>query len=114
MLSQWLLFAMLTVVAYIGISIFSHLSGGQAMSAWQALLSAFRPIPLMVIVGANAIFAVGFYNGLTISRYALPVMLSIGVLTTFAYSLIFFGAHLSIPKVLGLALVLCGIVLLGL
>ncbi len=114
MILQWVLFFAVTVLAYIGISVFAQLSGGSSASVGQAFLSIFRPIPFAIIIFANMVFAIGVYYGLVLTRYAIPTMLAIGALTSFVYSLLFLGANVTATKIVGIVLVVAGIVLLGL
>lgn len=114
MILQWLAFCAITVLAYIGILLFAQMTGGSSTSAWQAFTSGFRPLPLAILILANTIWAVGLYYGFVVTRYAIPVMISIRALTPFLYSLIFLGANVTATKISGIVLVIAGIVLLGL
>jgi hypothetical protein len=114
MILQWVLFCVTIFVAYIGISLFAQLSGASSTGALQAFLSTLRPIPLIVVTIANMFFGLGLYYGFSLTRFAIPIAISIGVMTSFVYSLIFLGAHVTAYKIGGLILILLGVVLLGL
>src|SRR3990167_1172569 len=111
---QWLLFVPLTVVACIGIAWFAQLSGGSSTTPTQAFFSAIRPFPLLVVTVANMFFALAAYYGFTATRFAIPVMISIGAVTAFVYSIVFLGAQLTALKVLGIAIAVSGVALMAL
>jgi multidrug transporter EmrE-like cation transporter len=111
---QWLLFFCSTVVAYIGIALFAQLSGGSVNSPGQAFFSAVRPIPPIVMVVANMFFALAIYYGFLATRFAIPIAIAIGALTSFVYSVVVLGAEASAVKISGLVIAIGGIVLLGL
>jgi multidrug transporter EmrE-like cation transporter len=107
-------FVILMVVGYAGISWFAQLSGGASHTAFEAFFSAVRPIPLLVVTIANMFFALGMYYGFTITRFAIPAAISIGALTSFAFSVLFLGAQVSVVKIAGILVVLAGVILLTL
>jgi uncharacterized membrane protein len=111
---QWVLFFGITILSYCGIAWFAQLSGGASTNSWQAFLSALRPLPLAVMVIANMFFALAVYKGFLLTKHAVPMMISVGVLTAFAYSILFLGAELTLVKTLGVALVIAGISLIAL
>ena len=111
---QWMLFVPLTIVAYIGIAWFAQLSGGSSSTSLQAFLSAIRPFPLLVVTVANMFFALGAYYGFASTRFAIPVMISIGAVTAFVYSVVFLGAQLTALKVFGIIVALSGVALMAL
>lgn len=110
---QWALFVVVTIVAYVGISLFAQLSGGSSTNAWQAFFSAVRPLPLAVMVVANMFYALGVYYGFLSTRFAIPITLVIGAITSFAYSALVLGAAITPIKVLGVILAIGGAILLG-
>lgn len=109
-----LYFVILMVVGYAGISWFAQLSGGSSHSALDAFFSAVRPIPLLVVTIANMFFALGMYYGFTVTRFAIPAAISIGAVTSFVFSVVFLGAQVTLTKILGIAVVLGGVILLTL
>lgn len=111
---QWALFVVVTIVAYVGISLFAQLSGGSSTNAWQAFFSAVRPLPLVVMVVANMFFALAIYFGFAVTRYSIPIAIALGAVTSFMYSILVLGAQLSALKGLGVMLAVAGIILLGL
>jgi uncharacterized membrane protein len=110
---NWLYFIGLCLIAYSLIALFGQLTTGNTQSAWHAGLSTFKPLPFVIIVLANAIWATAIYFGLKNASYALPIALSIGVLTTFVYSILFLHATFSAYKFVGAVFVVAGILLLA-
>lgn len=111
---QWILFFGTAIVTYIGISLFAQFSGGNSSSALQAFFSAIRPLPLAILIIANMFFALAIYYGFSITRYAVPIALAIGAMTSFLYSVVVLGTSVSALKVIGIIAIVTGIVLLGL
>lgn len=114
MFVQWLLFGVTTVVAYLGISLFGQIAGGGASSPMSAFLGTLKPLPLLIITVANMFFALALYFGFAQTRFAMPIALSVGVLTSFMYSVFVLGASFSLVKAGGILLVVAGIALLSL
>ena len=112
MVLNWVSFFALSVVAYLLIGLFSQLTASGSTSLWQTALAEFRPLPLLVILAGNAIWAAGLYFGFKNTNLALPIAISIGVITGFVYSLLFLDATFTPLKLLGVALVLGGIFLM--
>lgn len=114
MATQWALFILVVIIAYSGISWFAQLSGGASVSAIGAFLSTLRPLPLIIVTVANMFFGLGLYYGFGVTRFAIPVAVSIGVITSFAFSVLILGAQVTLVKLGGVALVICGVILLSL
>ena len=107
------LFVLSAIVAYTGISYFGQLSGEVKGGALAAFFSTVRPLPLLVVTLANMFFGLALYYGFSITRYAIPATISIGVITSFVYSVLFLGASVTVTKLVGVALVILGIVALS-
>jgi hypothetical protein len=114
MVFQWFAFFITTTIAYCGIAVFAQMTGGGSTGALQAFLAIFRPIPFFVILIANMLFSVGVYYGFTVTRYTIPIATAVGVVTTYLYSIIVLGASVSALKIIGIAAIIIGIVLLSL
>ena len=112
MVLNWLLFFALSFGAYILIALFGQLTAGESTTLWQVALAEFKPLPLAIILFANAVWATGLYFGFKNTNLALPIAISIGVVTGFVYSLLFLDATFTPLKLLGVALVLGGIFLM--
>jgi len=108
----WIYFIGLSIVTYIGISLFGKLTGGESQTALQAALNGFRPLPLAIILMANTIFAVAIFYGLQVTSAAVTIVLSIGVVTSFIFSVAFLGVYVTSIKLLGVLLIIAGIYLL--
>jgi hypothetical protein len=111
---QWIAFVGLMIIGYTGISWFAQLSGGSSDSALSAFLSAIRPFPLLVVTVANMFFALGLYYGFGLTRFAIPAAVSLGMLTSFAYSVIILGAPVTLTKLAGVGVVIIGVILITL
>ncbi len=114
MLISWILFVVCAVVGYMGIAWFAQLSGGSSHSVFEAFTSAIRPFPLLVATVANMFFGLGLYYGFGVTRFAIPAAISIGVITSFIYSVVLLGAQVTLVKLLGIMAIIGGVVLLAL
>ena len=111
---QWILFAVLTIIAYGGISWFAQLSGGSSTSALGAFFSAIKPFPLFVVTVANMFFGLALYYGFSVTRFAIPAAISLGVITSFAFSAIVLGAPVTLTKLVGAGIVIVGVIVMAL
>jgi multidrug transporter EmrE-like cation transporter len=108
-LLNWLLFAVTGVVAYVLLSLFGQLGGGSSNSAVGAFLAAFKPIPFVLLIIGNALWGVAVYFGLQNTKYAIPAVIALGIITSFLYSLIVFENPVTWWRLLGLGLLILGI-----
>jgi multidrug transporter EmrE-like cation transporter len=108
-LLNWLLFAVTGVVAYVLLSLFGQLGGGSSNSAVGAFLAAFKPIPFVLLIIGNALWGVAVYFGLQNTKYAIPAVIALGIITSFLYSLIVFENPVTWWRLLDLGLVILGI-----
>lgn len=109
---HWIYFIGLAVVGYIGIAFFNRMVGGETQSFYEAITVAFRPLPLIVMIAANVILGGAVYFGFLATSSAIPIMLSVGVVVTFLYSVLLFGVGVTITKLFGIGLIILGIYLL--
>ena len=109
---NWILFTVLSVLAYVCISAFGQFGGEGSTSVLGAALSTFKPLPLVLLILGNIFWSTGVYLGLRNTSDVIPIALSIGVLTSFIYSAVFLGSVVTGARILGVAVVLFGIYLL--
>ncbi len=108
----WIYFIGLSIIGYIGISIFGRLVGPESTSFTNALISTFKPLPLGVVLVANALLGGALYFGFLTTQLAIPIAISVGVLTSFVFSVAFLGAQVTLIKIVGLLFIIIGIYLL--
>ena len=109
---SWAYFIGLFILGYIGISVFGRLVGPESTSLVNAVLSTFKPVPLAVVLIANALLGGALYLGFLNTQLAIPIAISIGVVTSFVFSVFFLGAKITTVKIVGLLFILIGIYLL--
>ncbi|HEY6256411.1 MAG TPA: hypothetical protein VIY51_11535 [Xanthobacteraceae bacterium] len=110
---NWLLFLVLGVLAYAGLSLMGQLSGAHGTSALDTALRLFQPYAFAALIFGNALWAVALYFGLKETNTAIPTLIAVGVITSFAYSVLFLENEVTVQKIGGLVLVLAGIYLLA-
>jgi multidrug transporter EmrE-like cation transporter len=108
----WIYFVLISAVGYIGIAVFNRMVGAEAESLYDAVGRAVQPTALVIMIVANIFLGAGVYYGFMATSSAIPIMLSLGVVTTFVFSVMILGVSLTLTKVLGLMLVVAGIYLL--
>ncbi len=112
MITSIALFAVFSVLAYVCISAFAHMTGGTSATLLQSALSALKPLPLLLLVIGNIFFSMAVFSGLGWTKFAVPAAIALGVITSFAYSALFLGGAVTVAKIAGIALILGGIYLL--
>lgn len=106
---NWLLAILATITSYTLFSIFG-LRTGQAESFYQAAFSLVRdPINFLLIFIGSAGFGIATFYAYKSSPFAITVVISIGLLVSFAFSIFFAGAAINIQKITGLCLIIAGI-----
>ena len=109
---NWVLFAILSILAYVCIAAFGQFGGGSATSALSAALSTFKPLPLLLLIVGNILWGVAVYFGLRNTSAAIPAAIALGVVTSFFYSTYAFGTAITLARLAGVAVILFGIYLL--
>ncbi len=113
MVMHWVLFVVTVILAYTGISWFAQLSGGSSQTAVSAFVSALHPMPLVIVTVANMFFGLGLYYGFGLTRYAIPIAISLGVITSFLYSVAILGATVTGTKIIGVLVIIIGVIILS-
>ena len=113
MITQWALYVVFVIVGYLGVSWFAYTTGGLNTSVWGAFFATLRPLPLIIIVSANISITIGLFYGFGITRLAIPAAISMGVITSFIYSILIAGAQLTLTKIAGIAVIILGVVMLA-
>lgn len=109
---NWLLTAACTAFAYTLFSWFGLRAGG-ATSALEALLAPVRdPINLALVSLGTLGFSLALYFATRASSFPVAVVISIGVVVSFAFSALVVGASVPVRAIAGVALILCGVALL--
>ena len=106
---NWLLAILATALSYTLFSVFG-LRAGQAQSFYQAAFSLVRdPINFLLIFIGSAGFGVATYYAYKSSPFAITVVISIGLLVSFIFSILFASAEINILKSAGLGLIIAGV-----
>jgi hypothetical protein len=109
---NWVWFGVVGVVAYVVLAIMGQLSAGDANSPLATAARLFRPYAFAALIVGNALWTVAFYYGLKETKGALPMLIALGMVTSFVWSLTM-GNEFSLQKLAGVALVLVGIGLMA-
>ena len=110
-MTQWIYFILLSICGYLGVSVFSHLVG-TAPSLMDSIKGIFKPLPLLCVLVTNICLASAVYFGFLASSTAIPIMLSVGIVTSLVYSVFFLGVTITSVKLLGVLFIVVGIYLL--
>ncbi len=105
-------FVALSFATYTLVAVFGQLTGGSTGTFWQDILAVFKPVPLLVLLASNLLFAAALSLGFRFTRDAIPMAIAIGVLASFVYSLLFLGSEATLTRLAGVVLILVGIYLL--
>ena len=100
---NWLLAILATIASYTLFSIFGLRTG-------QAAFSLVRdPINFLLIFIGSAGFGIATFYAYKSSPFAITVVISIGVLVSFIFSVLFASGAINIQKSAGLCLIIAGI-----
>ncbi|MGH1537978.1 MAG: hypothetical protein ACRBDX_08010 [Gammaproteobacteria bacterium] len=106
---NWILTILATTASYTLFSIFG-LRTGQAESFYQAAFSLVRdPINFLLIFIGSAGFGVATFYAYKSSPLAITVVISIGLLVSFVFSVIFANGEINLQKIAALCLITLGI-----
>ena len=106
---NWLLAILATITSYTLFSIFG-LRTGNAQSFLQALLAPIsNPLNFALILSGSIGFGLATYYALKVSTFAIPAVISLGVIVAFVFSLLFTHGELTYSKVLGVCLIIAGV-----
>ncbi len=103
------LFLVFSFAAYLLIALFGHLTGGSPGTFWEDVAAVFKPIPLLILLASNLLFAAALSHGFKVTPYAIPASVAVGILASFAYSATILHASVTPLKILGIVLILVGI-----
>jgi|GEM_PF-3445762 len=108
---NWILAIISTIISYTVFSYFG-LRAGVALSFKEALLAPFTSIInfALIIIGSTG-FGVATYFALKSSSYALPIIISLGLIISFIFSVLFLGIKITPIKLSGLFMIVLGILL---
>ena len=106
---NWLLAILATITSYTLFSIFG-LRTGHADSFFKAALAPVsNPIDFLLILVGSAGFGVATFYAIKSSSFAITIVISLGLLVSFLFSLMFAHGVLSIQKILGICTIIIGV-----
>lgn len=106
---NWTLSILATITSYTLFSVFG-LRTGQAETFYQAAFSLVRdPINFLLIMIGSAGFGVATFYAYKSSAFAITVVISIGLLVSFVFSIMFSSGVINMQKISGLCIIILGI-----
>jgi len=106
---NWILAILATIASYTLFCIFG-LRTGQAETFRQAALAPVsNPIDFLLILVGSAGFGVATFYALKSSTLAITVVISVGLLVSYLFSVFFTNGEISIQKLAGLCTILAGV-----
>ena len=109
---NWTLFGASAIVAYGFLSAFGQLGGGSGTSGFGAAMATFKPLPFVLLVLGNVAWSVAIYYGFQNTKFAIPAVIAVGVITSFLYSVLFLGSSATATKMFGVGVILLGVYLI--
>jgi len=97
---------------YIIIATIGKLTGGSAESAFDSIKRVYRPLALVLMLVGNSLFALALFYGFQVSSNAMTMAISIGIITTFIYSVFLLGVEITPAKIAGVILAVVAVYLL--
>ena len=109
---NWLYAIIATVISYTLFSYFG-VRTGDANSFKDALLTPFSHfIDFALVLAGSAGFGVATYFALKSSSFAIPMIISLGLIVSFVFSVLFADGKISISKLAGLGIIVIGVLLI--
>ncbi len=109
---NWIYAIIATVISYTLFSYFG-LRTGTASTFRDAALSPFTNIiDLTLVLTGSAGFGVATYFALKSSSYAVPIIISLGLIVSFIFATIFSDGKITVERLIGLLVIVLGIVLI--
>ena len=108
---NWILAIAATVVSYAVFSYFG-MRTGVSSSFKDALLAPFTSIIdfSLIMIGSTG-FGVATYFALKSSPYAIPIIISLGLIVSFIFSVIFLDVKITPIKLSGVLMIVVGVML---
>ena len=108
---NWLLAVTATIISYTVFSYFG-MRTGVALSFKDALFTPFTNLIdfSLIIIGSTG-FGVATYFALKSSPYAIPIIISLGLIVSFIFSVFFLDVKITPIKLSGLFMIVLGIIL---
>lgn len=109
---NWLFAIVATIISYTLFSYFG-LRTGTATTFKDALFTPFTNlIDFSLVLAGSAGFGVATYYALKSSAYAIPIIISLGLIVSFVFSTIFADGRITINKLIGLLVIVIGVLLI--
>ena len=109
---NWLLAILATITSYTLFSIFGLRTGGAESFQKAALAPVSSPIDFMLILFGSAGFGVATFYALKSSPLAITAVISLGLLVSFLFSVLFTNGEITLQRILGLCTIIVGVWLL--
>ena len=109
---HWILLFSLSVVTYLCISFVGYLTNSATTNVFNAIQKLFDIKILLLILVSNIFFVSALYYGFLETSFAITIAIVIGVITSFVFSAMMYGMHVTFLHVLGIVFILAGIYLL--
>lgn len=109
---NWILTVLCTIGAYALISWFS-IRAGEHHTLWQAFLSPFRHwLDLVLVLSGSMVYAMAIFFGIRSSSFAPSIVITLGVIVSFLFSVWLADGIITPRRVLGIGIVMVGVFLM--
>ena len=109
---HWILTIVATVVAYTLFSYFGVRTGSSDTLAKAAFAPVSNPIDFSLIVFGSSGFGIATYFALKTSPFAVTLVIAIGLIVSFLFSVLVVSAEATPQRLIGLVVVMAGVWLL--
>ena len=109
---NWIYAIIATIISYTLFSYFG-LRTGEVSSFRDAVLAPFSNIiDFALVLTGSAGFGVAAYYALKSSSYAIPIIISLGLIVSFLFSVFFADGKITMTKIAGLGIIIIGVLLI--
>ena len=109
---NWLFAIFATITSYTLFSIFGMRTGNLSTLKQTLLAPVSNPIDFSLVMFGSIGFGVATYYALKVSPFAIPSVISLGLIVSFIFSVAFTQGEINSYKLLGLGAIIIGVWLL--
>ncbi|MEM7111754.1 MAG: hypothetical protein AAF614_04930 [Chloroflexota bacterium] len=106
---NWIMMILYTIGAYALISWYS-IRAGEHHTIWQAFFSPVRNwVDFVLVISGSMVYALAIFHGIRSTAFAPSIVITLGVLVSFAFSVWFADGVITPQRLLGIFVVMCGV-----
>ena len=111
-MTHWILFILLSFITYLCISLVGYFSNNASKNVFDAIATLLDIKIITLIILSNIFFVSALYYGFLETSFAITIAISIGVISSFIFSVFAYGVQVSLMHIVGVVFIIGGIYVL--